>query len=387
MRLLKYRSDSDDFILEEYVGNSIPPYAILSHTWGPDNDEVTFKDVTESRGKDKPGYRKLKFCSNQAARDHLDFFWVDTCCIDKTSSAELTEAINSMFKWYRGAKKCYVLLSDVSISSPVTEITQEKWAEVFQSSRWFKRGWTLQELLAPQSVEFFSKAEDKIGDKKSLQDALHITTGLPIPALKNSTLSQFSVDERFSWAGRRETKREEDAAYSLLGIFDTQISLIYGEGRERAFIRLRREIEGSLGAQTQLANSQRVWTVPFGRDPDFVNRESLDRVHQICNQPAGRASLVGLGGIGSVTEHGVCRKLLTVGTGSPRLPLNTLTVQGIGLPQNGFSGYTQEPRRDLKQDIAGSLKQQRWMDGMTPKPTFCGSYAAGCAMIRTDDGP
>jgi hypothetical protein len=298
MRLLRRLPDSDDFILEEYVGSSIPPYAILSHTWGLDNDEVTFKDVTKSRGKDKLGYRKLKFCSEQAAKDDLHFFWVDTCCIDKTSSAELTEAINSMFKWYREAEKCYVLLSDVSVSSPVTEITQEKWVEVFQRSRWFKRGWTLQELLAPRSVEFFSKYEDKIGDKKSLQDALHVTTGLPIPALKNSTLSQFTIDERFSWAERRETKREEDAAYSLLGIFDTQIPLIYGEGRDRAFARLRREIEGSLGARPQLANSQRAWTVPFGRDPDFVNRDSLDRVYEICNQPAGRASLVGLGGIG-----------------------------------------------------------------------------------------
>jgi hypothetical protein len=356
MRLLRRLSDRDDFILGEYVGNSIPPYAILSHTWGMDNDEVTFKDVMKRRGKDKPGYRKLKFCSEQAAKDNLHFFWVDTCCIDKTSSAELSEAINSMFRWYQEAEKCYVLLSDVAVSSPVTEITQEKWAEVFQSSRWFKRGWTLQELLAPTSVDFFSKSEDKIGDKKSLQDALHVTTGLPIPALKNSTLSHFSVDERFSWAERRETKREEDAAYSLLGIFETQIPLIYGEGRDRAFIRLRREIEWPLGAQPQLVNSQRAWTVPFGRDPDFVNRENLDRVHQICNQSAGRASLVGLGGIGSVMEHGVCRKMLTVGTGNPKLPLNTLTVSGIGSLQNGSSGYTQEPRQDLKRDIAESLK-------------------------------
>jgi hypothetical protein len=326
MRLLRRLPASDDYILEEYVGNSIPPYAILSHTWGLDNDEVTFKDVMKSQGKDKPGYRKLKFCSEQAAKDDLHFFWVDTCCIDKTSSAELTEAINSMFKWYRVAKKCYVLLSDVSISSPVTETTQEKWAEIFQSSRWFKRGWTLQELLAPRSVEFFSKSGNKIGDKKSLQDAVHVTTGLPIPALENSALSQFSIDERFSWAERRETKREEDTAYSLLGIFDTQIPLIYGEGRDRAFIRLRREIEGSLGAQPQPADSQYPWTVPFGRDPDFVNRESLNKVYQICSQPAGRASLVGLGGIGSVTEHGLCRKLLIVGTENPKLPLNTLTV-------------------------------------------------------------
>jgi hypothetical protein len=297
MRLLKRLPDSDDFSLVEYVGDSVPPYAILSHTWGLDNDEVTFKDIMKGRGKDKPGYRKLSFCSKQAAKDDLDFFWVDTCCINKTSSAELSEAINSMFKWYQESEKCYVLLSDVSVSSPAREITQEKWGEIFQNSRWFKRGWTLQELLAPRFVEFFSKDGTRIGNKRSLQGALQTTTGLPVLALKNRALSQFSANERFSWAERRETKREEDAAYSLLGIFDVQIPLLYGEGRSKAYKRLQREVEGSLGVQT-LVNPRPVWTVPFGRDPDFVNRESLDRVYRICNQPAGRASLVGLGGIG-----------------------------------------------------------------------------------------
>lgn len=297
MRLLQRVPDNGEFSLVEYVGNNIPPYAILSHTWGTDDEEVNLKDVMKSRGKSKLGYRKLRFCSKQAAKDGLQFFWVDTCCIDKTSSAELSEAINSMFKWYQKATKCYVFLSDVSPGGPTTELTHEAWGQIFQSSRWFKRGWTLQELLAPTSVEFFTEDGERIGDMNSLLGAVHSTTRISIQALQGSTLSQFSIDERMSWAEGRETKREEDMAYSVLGIFDIQMPLIYGEGREKAFARLRREIEGSTTGQP-LAKAPPPWTVPFQRDDDFVNRDSLDKVCQICAQPTGRASLVGLGGIG-----------------------------------------------------------------------------------------
>ncbi|KAJ4354754.1 Vegetative incompatibility protein HET-E-1 [Ascochyta clinopodiicola] len=286
---------SDDFSLVEYLGNKIPPYAILSHTWGPDGDEVTFKDIVKGRGKSKPGYYKLTFCSQQAAKDGLKFFWVDTCCIDKSSSAELSEAINSMFKWYQKAAKCYALLSDVPLGSFTREVTAEAWKPKFQNSRWFKRGWTLQELLAPEFVEFFSQDEKRVGDKISLLQIVHETTRIPAGALQGSPLSQFSVDERLSWAKARKTTREEDGAYSLLGIFDIHMPLIYGEGGEKAFARLRREIEG---LQMVRSSPKPPWTVPFRRDNDFVNRDSLDKVYQICAQPAGRASLVGLGGIG-----------------------------------------------------------------------------------------
>lgn len=296
MRLL-HRLPDGGFSLVERVGSEIPRYAVLSHTWGLDDEEVTFKDVMKGRGESKPGYRKLTFCGEQAAKDGLDFFWVDTCCIDKTSSAELAEAINSMFKWYQKAQRCYVFLTDVSVPRPLTDITQEEWGSTFESSRWFKRGWTLQELLAPTSVDFFSQDKRWIGDKNTLLQALHNTTRLPIPALQNHTLSQFSVHDRMSWIEGRMTKREEDAAYSLLGIFDIHMPLIYGEGREKAFARLRKEIEGSHD-EHPLAQPPRPWTVPFRRDDDFVNRSGLDKVLQICAQPAGRASLVGLGGIG-----------------------------------------------------------------------------------------
>ncbi|KAI1669708.1 HET-domain-containing protein [Pyrenophora tritici-repentis] len=119
MRFLRHLPGSNYFSLVERFGKDIPPYAILSHTWGSDEDEVTYKELRDAQAKRKSGYSKPYFCSKQAAEDELEFFWVDTCCIDKSSSAELSEAINSMFKWYQQAERCYVLLSDVTIDKPV----------------------------------------------------------------------------------------------------------------------------------------------------------------------------------------------------------------------------------------------------------------------------
>src|SRR6266480_2569928 len=113
MRLLRV-DENDEFSLTDRNISKIPPYAVLSHTWGPDHEEVNFKDLTVGPRKTKLGYKKLRFCAEQAARDGLGHFWVDTCCIDKSSFAELTEAINSMFHWYHNAAQCYVYLSDVS---------------------------------------------------------------------------------------------------------------------------------------------------------------------------------------------------------------------------------------------------------------------------------
>ncbi|KAF1993611.1 HET-domain-containing protein [Amniculicola lignicola CBS 123094] len=237
MRLLRL-GDDGEYEMDEYFGKDIPAYAILSHVWGTNAEEVNFKDMIHSRGQSKAGYSKIRFCGKQAARDGLQFFWVDTCCIDKSSSAELSEAINSMFHWYQNAAKCYVYLRDVSIAS-------KDWKKAFEQSRWFQRGWTLQELLAPTSVDFFSIEGEHLQDKVSLVQELHEITGIPIQALQECPLSQFSLAERMWWAEKRETKREEDAAYSLMGIFDTHMPLIYGEGRRKAFYRLQREIKES----------------------------------------------------------------------------------------------------------------------------------------------
>ncbi|KAH7418715.1 heterokaryon incompatibility protein-domain-containing protein, partial [Cadophora sp. MPI-SDFR-AT-0126] len=239
MRLLHFNNDGE-FSLTQFF-DDIPPYAILSHTWGL--EEVTFKDMMEGDGKSKAGFDKIRFCGERARCDGLQYFWVDACCIDKSSSAELTEAINSMFRWYQDAAKCYVYMSDVSVSGSIGDDEfSRRWKPVFKRSRWFTRGWTLQELIAPKSVEFFSKEEQRLGDKQSLEQTLHEITGIAIQALRGSALSHFSVDERMSWAAKRQTRREEDNAYSLLGIFNLYMPLIYGEGRENALIRLRKHI-------------------------------------------------------------------------------------------------------------------------------------------------
>lgn len=238
MHLLQ-RQGEDSFRLVSRLNRAIPPYAILSHTWGADKDEVTFQDFRNGTASTKAGYRKIKFCAEQAARDRLEYFWIDTVCIDKTNSTELQEAINSMFRWYENSVKCYVYLDDVSSDSLAED------GKSFQKSRWFTRGWTLQELIAPKCVEFFSKEGYVLGNKSSRVEELTEITGIPAKALEGKALSHFSVDERMTWTRGRETTREEDMAYSLLGIFDIQMPLIYGEGREKALRRLHKEIAGS----------------------------------------------------------------------------------------------------------------------------------------------
>lgn len=248
MRLLERNSAGAFIPTKNFVGNDeIPPYAILSHTW-KEGEEITFNDLTGGTGKDKAGYDKIRFCGEQAIRDGLQYFWVDTCCIDKSNSVELQEAINSMFRWYQNAAKCYVYLSDVSIKEREAsdQSAESAWESAFRASRWFTRGWTLQELLAPGSVEFFSRECRRLGDKRTLEQQIHAITGVTFSAIQGTPLSQFGIDERLSWIENRQTKLEEDMAYSLLGVFDVHIPLIYGEGRESAFRRLREEIDKPL---------------------------------------------------------------------------------------------------------------------------------------------
>jgi hypothetical protein len=244
MRLLEFTSPGE-LGMAEFTGDEIPPYAILSHTWREDGNEITFNDLQRSEAKGKDAYKKLQFCGDQAARDSLKYFWVDTCCIDKSNSIEVQRSINSMFRWYRDAAKCYVYLSDVSTRNCTdSKFSRLSWESDLRTSRWFTRGWTLQELLAPESVEFFSKQGDRLGNKRTLEQQIHEITGIPIDALQGSRpLSQFTINERMLWANTRETKYEEDLAYCLQGIFDVFIPLLYGEGWERAFKRLRKEID------------------------------------------------------------------------------------------------------------------------------------------------
>ncbi|KAH8745284.1 heterokaryon incompatibility protein-domain-containing protein, partial [Diaporthe sp. PMI_573] len=239
MRLLERDASGEIHLTRDFPDGEIPQYAILSHTWGA--EEVLFQDLKDGTGKNKIGYDKIRFCAGQAWKDGLEFCWVDTCCIDRPNYTELHEAINSMFRWYRDATKCYVFLSDVSTPSR-DAVEKPSWEPSFRKSRWFTRGWTLQELIAPVSVEFFSREGVRLGTRESLEHDIHDITGLPLAILRGDPLSHFSIPERLAWAEKRETTRKEDRAYSLLGLFGIHMSLIYGEGEPGAFRRLWREI-------------------------------------------------------------------------------------------------------------------------------------------------
>ncbi|KAJ5056268.1 hypothetical protein J3E72DRAFT_388715 [Bipolaris maydis] len=266
MRLLEVQSDGS-FSLVGPQRSDISPYAILSHTWGADHDEVTYQDLYNGTGKEKHGYNKISFCKEQTTKDGLCHFWIDTCCINKSSEPELSEAIRSMFKWYRNASKCYVYLSDVSS----TDCDQE--SVPFSESRWFTRGWTLQELLAPSCVQFFSKEGVLLGDKHSLAKEISEITRIPVEALQGHDLSKFSVEERMRWAEERKTTREEDQIYSLLGIFNIHIPIMYGEGEGHARKRMREVIEASTVARdAKLSQIERWLSAP---DPSVNYQKAL----------------------------------------------------------------------------------------------------------------
>ncbi|KUJ15376.1 HET-domain-containing protein [Mollisia scopiformis] len=299
MRLLQFNNDGA-FSLTEFFESDIPKYAILSHRWGP--EEVTLADLKNGNGKKMAGYGKIQFCGEQAKRDGLQYFWVDTCCIDKSNSTELAEAINSMFRWYRDATKCYVYLPDVS--RPRTDSANgfnEPWESTFRKSEWFRRGWTLQELIAPASVDFFCKEEELLGNKVSLERHICEVTGIPATALRGSQLSVFSVAERMSWAASRETFRQEDKAYSLLGIFDVNMPLIYSEGKDKAMKRLREEID-----KASKGFKREDFSVTFSLSnvsdvEHFVARRTeLVEIHKALGGDGSRRTVVlhGLGGIG-----------------------------------------------------------------------------------------
>lgn len=228
MRLL----NANTLEMKEYCGQ-IPPYAILSHTWG--DEEVTFQDFQSRDRETKKGFNKIIGCCRQAQRDSIEWVWIDTCCIDKTSSAELSEAINSMYAWYRDSQVCYVFLEDVS-AVYLEQINRE-----LASARWFTRGWCLQELIAPLRIEFYARDWVEIGTKYSLRYQIQHVTKIPLDVLAYRNLEGHSVAEKMSWASERNTTRIEDQAYCLLGIFGVHMPLLYGEGHA-AFHRLQEEI-------------------------------------------------------------------------------------------------------------------------------------------------
>jgi hypothetical protein len=261
MRLLHF-DDTRRLILTDFSGRTIPPYAILSHRWGA--DEVLFEELVQDSYKDKIGYQKVEFCAKQAAQDALQYFWIDTCCIDKWKRVELSKSINSMFRWYQNAVICYVFLSDVEVTTEADVRRRSEWEASFRESEWFLRGWTLQELIAPTVIEFFSSDGRRLGDKKSLERLIHEITGIPAKALQNHSLVDFPAAERITWAKNRKTTESEDLAYCLLGLLEIFMPASYGEGKEKAFRRLYEELEATRNALS---------IIPFLRNDQLVDFE------------------------------------------------------------------------------------------------------------------
>ncbi|KAH8631531.1 hypothetical protein IG631_13214 [Alternaria alternata] len=291
MRLLYYNA-LGRLVLTDFRGKTIPPYAILSHRWS--DSEILIEDISNQTYKEKEeGYRKLQFCAERAAQDELQYFWIDTCCIDRWNNNERSKAINSMFRWYKNAARCYVFLSDVSVSTATEPVERSDWEASFRASAWFTRGWTLQELIAPVSVEFFSCNGQRIGDKTSLDQLIHEITGIPLQALRSCPLHEFTTLERERWAENRITTEEEDIVYCLLGILGVSMPTAYGEGEESARSRLQAELEGASDAPS---------IIPFSRNPRFVGRESqlaeLEAKLFSNEQTTTTLAIVGPGGTG-----------------------------------------------------------------------------------------
>ncbi|KAL1603800.1 hypothetical protein SLS60_005391 [Paraconiothyrium brasiliense] len=304
IRLLKCVPGNDSFELASFDDDHAPPYAILSHTW-IEGHEVTYSELLAGSSVNKDGYNKIRFCGEQATADNLEYFWIDTCCIDKSNSVELSTAINSMFRWYQHADTCYVYLSDVLVPHQIcdAQASHASWESAFRQSRWFTRGWTLQELLAPTTIKFFSVDGKLLGSKASLEHEIHSITGIPISALRGQKLADFSVAERMNWVGKRTTKWKEDKIYCLLGIFDVFLPLNYGEGEEYAALRLQDEIQKRRHRRTQKypQDIPVSSSLPFTRNELFVGRESqLQAIEEtiVSRDTHQRMAIYGLGGCG-----------------------------------------------------------------------------------------
>ena len=309
--------------IREFHEGSVPRYAILSHTWSEPEDEVTFHDMamlrqsvstglhesgtysTETEIKQKPGLAKILFACRQAIEDGLEWAWVDTCCIDKTSSAELDESIMSMYRWYEQSTQCYAYLSDVP-----KDLVGDQLEGKLRASRWFTRCWTLQELIAPRQVTFFGQSWKRLGSRSTHSMVIHDITRVPEKLLRCdpgnpfSNPRHYSAAQKMSWAAGRNCKKKEDVAYCLLGLFGIYMPLQYGEGNQ-AFVRLQEEIlrktaggDHSLFAWTATAEDglfecQMADSIFASSPSDFINSGDIVTFHEELGSPA------------HITTHGV----------------------------------------------------------------------------------
>ncbi|KAI4281536.1 MAG: hypothetical protein L6R38_003618 [Xanthoria sp. 2 TBL-2021] len=269
--------------LTEFDLDTIPQYAILSHTWGP--QEVSFQEMQTFIMTGQPpseghlGFEKIKRCCDLARYQQYSYLWIDTCCIDKKSSAELSEAINSMYSWYAKSAICYAYLTDYTGGTRKFGLEQ-----TFENSRWFRRGWTLQELLAPDRLLFYDRDWRFLGNKHDLVTQISAASGIEERYIKDRGLVyKASIATRMSWACKRQTARPEDEGYCLMGLFRVHMPLLYGEGRN-AFLRLQYEIarhsndESLFAWHTSDPQSGIFATSPlnFARSGDFAPRTTPD---------------------------------------------------------------------------------------------------------------
>ena len=272
MRLL----NANTLRLQEFHPGQELEYAILSHTWGA--KEITYEDIAANGGclPDTLAASKIRNFCKEASLEKFRVFpeksvswvWVDTCCINKSSSAELQEAINSMFSWYKSAYACYVYLEDVKLgrydSIPLFGLggpkppEYEAWARdrglQVKQARWLTRGWTLQELIASKNIVFFDRDWDIAGTISDFKNELVDVIGIPrsmvgLMGIQSAEFAKTSVQKRIYWARNRQTTRPEDRAYSLLGLLDVSMPMIYGEGMAKAFKRLKREVKEEHGVE------------------------------------------------------------------------------------------------------------------------------------------
>lgn len=217
--------------MKVWHGSSIPPYIILSHRWENEDEEVTLQDFMAGTAQAKYGYRKIEELCRIARSHHCEWVWLDTCCIDKTNSVELNEAINSMYNWYQNSVLCVAYLFDFRAGGN----------DDLGDSSWFRRCWTLQELISPRVVEFYDRRWSFFGTKEGLCQDIADITGVDRRTLSGADPRRCSVAQRMSWAAGREATRIEDQAYSLLGLFDISLPMLYGDG-EKAFLALQNQI-------------------------------------------------------------------------------------------------------------------------------------------------
>jgi len=291
-----------------FLTAELPPYAILSHTWGP--DELCYQDMSNmTQHMHKRGFLKMQRFCQRALQDGYLYGWVDTVCIDKTSSAELSEAINSMYRWYQKSAMCYVVLEDLFTYQASTTLAD------LQKCKWFTRAWTLQELIAPRAVVFVNFDWVEVGRKLEVRFCRKIIniTRIDGDTLTGLSPKRLSIATRMSWASERQSTRPEDLAYCLLGLFGIAIPLLYGEGGTKAFIRLQEEILRSSDDHTIFAWSTEAAAAVAAAVGNSSNSGSKKRKHWGLLAPSPEyfrfsAGLVPVRGKDFIADHAITNR-------------------------------------------------------------------------------